>query len=528
MSWSRIRLHKDSVAYGASILMGSSLVLNLLGICYRLILARDLGAQGLALYHLTISFYTILSGIAISGLTTSVSQGAAYLSGSGHSKQIPLLLQRCVFIFFLIYTILLVLALPLSPFLAKTLLGSENHCTLIALLFPYMLLTGIENIYKALFLGLGKTMLPSISEIIEQSIRILLLPQIIWVANAYSPSSRVACLLFTMFLGEIFASSFMLIGYLRHKKTISCGNNQSTSSANINKIILSIAMPTLSSGLCVRIISSGCSIFLPLCLVWSGLNQQDANHIYGTFTGMTMPLLTMCTAITMPLFTAVMPKISKATASGNLSLCRRKCGKLIHITSLIVLPSMAILLLCPKEISMLLYGDPYPGSLCTMFIPCITLSMFAGASTFMLSSMGHNGLSGILTVSSGILQLLNLWLGIVVLKGGLLGYAILETINDLFILSFGITIVCKKCGLKIMWKNWLIKPLCALAPSLLIAFTLFSWLGSLNSPLWLQTILPSVILLCLYVLFLVFAGGLNITRYLSTLLDKKTPELPRV
>ena len=527
MSYRKISLNTNSVAYGASILMGSSIVLNLLGVIYRLILARDLGSQGLALYQLTISIYTILSGIAISGFTSSVSQGACILKGSGHSKDIPSLLRHCVFYFFAIYSILLVVVLPLSPFLAETFLGGKSRATLIALLFPYMLLTGVENIHKSLFLGLGKSLLPSISEIVEQTIRILLFPQIIWVAHAYSPDAKATCLLVTMFLGEIFASSFMLLSFARHKGEITTEKALATAPcATIPKLILSIGIPTATAGLGIRIISSACSIFMPQCLMWSGLSQQEANHIFGTFTGMTMPLMTMCTTVTLPLFTAVMPKISQAMAAGNMAVCRRKCGKFLHISSIVVLSCMAILLICPKEISTLLYGVPYPGALCPMFVPCITLSLFAGATTFMLSSMGFNGISGVLAISSGILQLLNLWLGPVFLGKGLLGYAILETLNDLTILSIGLRLVCKKSGLKIMWHNWFIKPILALLPALLMAYGAYYYLRSYS--LWLQVIATCILLFGTYFFLLICVWKVNIRQYLFSLLDKKTPEVSRV
>lgn len=517
----KISLRRDSVAYGAGILLGSSLALNLLGLCYRMVLARDLGPEGLAVYQLTIAIYSILAGISTAGITSAVSQGAAILTGSGRSKELSSLLHHGLFAFFILYTVLLVIVLPLSPALAQILLGNSSRCSLIALLFPYMLLTGVENIHKSLFLGLGRTMVPSVSEVVEQIIRIILLPLVVRLTGAYTPDAKAASLLFTMFLGEVFAASFMIICYLRCKSSMESPISPAPKCGpTAGRLLLSIGLPTATTGLGIRLISSACSILMPQCLLLSGMAPDEATRTYGTFTGMTMPLMTMCTALTGPLFTAVMPKVSKAIASGNMVACRRKCGKVLHVTSLVAIPSMAVLMVCAEDLSMLMFGDSYPGTLCRMFIPCITLSFYGNAAIFLLSAMGHNGLSGGIALLSGILQLINLWLGPVGLSAGLLGYAVLETLNDSLVAGLGIWLVHHHSGLRIMWKNWFVSPLVAAVPSYLASNLLYARLsGWPLCPLWMRVLGPCVVLLGVYCLWLIIVAGLRPKQYIMSMLD---------
>lgn len=513
---------RESVAYGAGILLSSSLILNLLGICYRIVLARLVGAEGLAVYQLTISLYSILSGIALAGATAAVSQGAAALAGMGRNREIPSLLYRAIFTFFVLYTLLLTVILPLSPSIAELWLEDASRAPLIALLFPYMLLTGVENIYKALFLGLGKPLVPGVSEVLEQLLRILLLPPVLKLTGAMLPDAKAACLLVAMFLGEIFASTFMIIGYLRNRRSILSVNStpvsHGRSTVPVGKMMLSIGLPITFTGLGIRIISSACSVLMPYCLVLSGLTQTEANQLYGTFTGMTMPLMLMCTALTGPLFTAVMPRIAKAVAKGDMLVCRRKCGKVIHITGLVGMPFMAMLLVCAEDLSLLMYGDSAAGSLCAMFVPCITLSMYSNAAMFLLGAMSENAKSGGLAVLSGLLQMLNLWLGPVVLSGGLAGYALLETFNDLLVAGLGIGLVCRRSGLRIMWRNWFVSPLLSSCAAGLCSYGLHRLMGATGSPMWITTLLCCGLLLAVYFLLLM-CRGLRPKQYIRSMLD---------
>ncbi len=522
---------RESVAYGAGILLSSSLVLNLLGICYRIVLARMVGPEGLAVYQLTISLYSILSGIALAGATAAVSQGSATLAGMGRSSEIPSLLYRAIFTFFLLYTILFTIILPLSPSIAELWLAEASRAPLIALLFPYMLLTGVENIYKSLFLGMGKPLVPGVSEVMEQLLRILLLPPVLKLTGAMLPDTKAACLLVSMFLGEIFASAFMITGYLRNRHSLLSSNSPPASPGKsrvpVGKLMLSIGLPVTFTGLGIRIISSACSVFMPYCLVLSGLAQTDANKLYGTFTGMTMPLMLMCTALTGPLFTAVMPRIAGAVAKGNMQACRRKCGKVIHITGLVGMPFMAMLLVCAEDLSLLMYGDSAAGSLCAMFVPCITLSMYSNAAMFLLGAMSENAKSGGLAVLSGLLQMLNLWLGPVALSGGLAGYALLETFNDLLVAGLGIGLICRRSGLRIMWRNWFGSPLLSSCAAGLCGWGLHRLMVALGSPLWVTTLLSCGLLLAVYFLLLMYRG-LRPKQYILSMLDlpqskKKAP-----
>ena len=83
-----MRMKKNSFLYSASLLAASNLILQLLGFVYRIVLSRYGGAEGLGVYRLAYSVYSVIHAGCLSGITTACTRLSAEYYATGRRGQI--------------------------------------------------------------------------------------------------------------------------------------------------------------------------------------------------------------------------------------------------------------------------------------------------------------------------------------------------------------------------------------------------------------------------------------------------------
>ena len=161
-----MRVRKGTILYAAGVLACGNVLLQVLGFVYRVVLSRFAGAEGLGVY-------LVLHAGCLSGVTTACSRLSAACEARGESGRLGAVLQLAFRAFFALSAACAAVVLLCGGSIAANLLG-DGRC---ARAFPYMLLcltlTGVENIFKSLFIGLERVQYTACSEVGEQLIRIV-------------------------------------------------------------------------------------------------------------------------------------------------------------------------------------------------------------------------------------------------------------------------------------------------------------------------------------------------------------------
>ena len=157
MKWGHaVRVRKGTILYAAGVLACGNVLLQVLGFVYRVVLSRFAGAEGLGVYRLVNSVYLVLNAGCLSGVTTACSRLSAACEARGESGRLGAVLQLAFRAFFALSAACAAVVLLCGGSIAANLLG-DGRC---ARAFPYMLLcltlTGVENIFKSLFIGLER------------------------------------------------------------------------------------------------------------------------------------------------------------------------------------------------------------------------------------------------------------------------------------------------------------------------------------------------------------------------------------
>ena len=204
-----MRIKKKTILYAAGVLACGNLALQALGFFYRVLLSHFAGAEGLGVYRLVNSAYLVLNAGCLSGVTMACSRLSAACEARGEGRRIGAILRLAFSVFFTLCAVCAAVVLLFGNGIAVTLLG-DGRC---AKAFPFVLLclalTGVENIFKSLFIGLEQMQYTATSEVGEQLIRIFSVGILLYRYQG-EDYGTIAMLIFAgMVVSEVFSALFL-------------------------------------------------------------------------------------------------------------------------------------------------------------------------------------------------------------------------------------------------------------------------------------------------------------------------------
>lgn len=470
------KLRKNSVLYTSLMLAGSSVVLQLLGFCYRIILGRLAGAEVVAVHGLVMSAYNVVLSCTLTGIALSVSRIASKYLALGSGKSVRKLISTALTLFILLFTLL---AIPFGfcrEFFAGRILGNPDTALAMLFLVPCLFLTGFENVHKAYFYGSCKNIPPMISEILEMILRISSALLLFNLLPKQPIAVSAALIVLGMIFSEIVSATFLTSVYRRQLKKLPGKDNMP-----IKKIlgdIVSVAAPISVATLISRLLSSANIVLIPRTLMLSGQTAEEAMIQFGAISGMTIPMLMVPAAFLSPLITVLTPRLSANTALNNVGDIRRKAGKAFHVTGLIGFPSMSIMLCMGKQISVWLYKNQNAGNFLLPLIIITLASFYYSIAESILEGIGLQKRCSVLSVTASALGL-----ACTVFVGGVMKLGIAGFLSgELFCAIIGACIcgiwVKKHTGLVFRWRNWVGVPF--LSSLIAILFVRPVWKTLLN------------------------------------------------
>lgn len=220
--------------------------------------------------------------------------------------------------------------------IAANLLG-DGRC---ARAFPYMLLcltlTGVENIFKSLFIGLERVQYTACSEVGEQLIRIFAVSFLLYEYGS-GDYGRIAMLIFAgMVCSEIFSALFLTRLFRRNMRHI----RFTRPDKELYGQFFGIAAPLSASALIGNMLGSAGAVLLPQRLMAAGLDYEQALSALGVISGMAMPLLLFPVAFVSSVCTALLPAVTAAQAVGEQARVRVLTGRAVTTVGLIGIPQL--------------------------------------------------------------------------------------------------------------------------------------------------------------------------------------------
>lgn len=464
-----MRPSRPSLLSGTLLLTATGLFSQGLGFLYRIALSRLIGAELMGLYQLIMPVYSVLLSLTAVGLTVAVSTLSARFQALGDTAAIRRVLRRGVLAFLALAVPLGMAVILLSDPISVHLLGDARTQLGVCLLIPCVLLTGVENLHKHCFYGMGQVRPPAASETVEQIIRAAAVLGLLTALLPQNPERTVAIIVVGMILCEVCSVTTLILLFRRQHFP------SSASSGQVGwRRLFSIAVPVSCTSLLGTLMGSANSVLIPNKLVEGGMEAGQAIAAFGVLCGMTIPTLMLPTGFINALGLTMVPDLAQKAALGQRQEIRAQLGRVLTAISLLMAPAMALLTVVGPTLGQAMFRNPEVGQFMLPLAAGTLLTCWQALLSGSLNALGHQKQAARNAILCDGVQLAFTWC--TVARWGLAGYVagFLVTCALGFWLDLGV--LRRVTGLRVQVIPWFLSPVLAAVLMGLCANLLFRWL----------------------------------------------------
>jgi len=466
-------MQRPSALQGVCLLTITGIVSSLIGFVYRIVLSQLIGAENMGLYQLIMPIYSVLLSLSSVGLSCAVAYLSAQYQAVGNRKAVWQLRRLALRLFFLLAILPGALLFVFSDGTSVYLLGDARTRLGLMLLVPCLLLTGVENMHKNYFYGVGVVRPAALTELAEQIIRSLAVVLLLVLFLPCSPERIVGLILCGMIICESFSAVTQTILFHRHLGPVARLRGEGKAPRVLRADVFRIAAPVGLTALLGNVLGSANSVLVPRLLVQSGMDLSEAMSRFGVMFGMTLPMLFLPTAFLGALSLILAPKLSEAMALGRRADIQRRIRKAIGAANLILIPALALLAVIGPKLGAALYKDVRVGDHMELLTLGVLLCCWQSLLGNCLNGLNHQASAAKIAIFTDVVQLgitaATVGRAEIGLAGFVWGYVISSALGAY--LSW--KILSRETGLHLPVFDWFVAPILAAALAATCARLLF-------------------------------------------------------
>ncbi len=427
---------KKSIFFKSTlILIIGSLLTRGLGLIIRVVFTRSIGNDGINLYSLIMPTYSLIISITQLGLPTAISTLVA--RGNKRSKRIITSVLPIIVILNILMVTLILLS---SKYIAVNLLNNRDATYPIMALSVILPFISISSILRGYFFGKQKMVPHTISNIIEQIARLVIIILFLPLLAKKGPVYAVSGFILLSAISE-FISIIVFLVYLPKNFTIS--KSEFKPDLNTTKEVLNLCLPTISGRLIGNVAYFLEPVILTYVLKVTGYPISFIQGEYGVYNAYSLPLLVIPSFIVQAISTALVPEISKSYERNDKTNVIKRLKQSLSITIIIGSITNAIVFLFPELFLKIVYNTSKGINYIKVLAPFFIIYNLEGPLASVLQAVGQTKKAfrsttiGVLvkTISIASLSFLNI---------GLYGLVIGEILNILIVVFLDILYVKKE------------------------------------------------------------------------------------
>ena len=340
---------KNKFVKATLILLIGGFISKFMGFILKIIITRIIGVEGIGLYSLIIPTFSLFLTIAIFSFPISLSKLIA--EEKRRSKN---LIISIIPVSLLIDLFLLLLIFLIAPVLSNNLLKEPRlyyPILAIGLTLPFV---GLSSIIKGYFWGKQNMGPYIISNIVEQTVRIIILVIILPKLIKINLVITISSIILVNIISELCSIIVMLL-FLKRNELINIKNIKIDK--NSIKDILDISIPSTSS----KIVGSISYFFEPIILTNTLLSVGYSNTYiikeYGILNGFALSLLMLPSFFSTSISTALISELSKNYYLKNYKQCKKRVKQIISLSLFIGIISTTMIFIFPNFLLKLLFNQ---------------------------------------------------------------------------------------------------------------------------------------------------------------------------
>ena len=468
---------KKNLLKGTLILTAASLASRIFGFFYKIFLSRSIGAEQIGIYQLAIPLYALAFSVCAAGIQAALSRLIAAGFARGRSRQ-------ALDIFTAGLGLVLLLSLAAAGLLYRftdtlsLLVLKEVRCApllrLMALSLPFACAHSCAASY---YYGRKRTGIPAAGQLLEQGVRVSvsLLCYFAALKTGRLPTAALAAA--GALAGELVSCLFSLI--LLHMEFGKYHYSVHMLTKPLSKIkeILSLSTPLTVNHVMVTVLHSTEAILIPGMLLASGLARGDALSLYGTITGMAMPMLLFPSAVTNSVAVILLPSVAEDQACGRTARICRPPESTLHYCLMLGIFAAGVFFFFGPRIGELIFDSPEAGSHLKILAFLCPFLYINGTLSSIISGLGKTRFH--LTENAASLGLRIVFILLAVPRAGIRGYQLGLLAGEIAAALLNLCFLRRLTHFRFHLLCWIAKPAAAFLLSLGICLFLSGWASGL-------------------------------------------------
>ncbi|MGO5051356.1 oligosaccharide flippase family protein [Lachnospiraceae bacterium LCP25S3_G4] len=309
--------NKKIIIKGTLILTITGLLTRVIGFFYRIFLSHTFGEEGVGLYQLIFPIYALCFSFTAAGIQTMISRCVAQKIAQQKEVEAKKILLTGVSISLFLSFIMIFVIQSLAPFIALHIIQDQRCEPLLYAMtyaFPF---ASLHSCISGYYFGTKKTVVPSVSQLIEQIIRVCTVSAFCYIAVQKDIVLDIKISVIGLVAGEIASAMYILKMFTKTQKKVQKNTFRILEYSKYAKDIVLLSAPLTANRVLLNVLQSIEAVSIPTTLQAYGYSISKALSTYGVLTGMALPCILFPSAITNSISIMLLPTVAEIQATDS-------------------------------------------------------------------------------------------------------------------------------------------------------------------------------------------------------------------
>ncbi len=328
-----------------------SCVERFVGFLYRIFLSRNIGAELLGVYQITLSVVGVLVTLSASGIPITVSRLMIKERSNGNAKG-----EKDVVSAGILSSLMLSLPITLLMYVFRDKLSfifADERCyDLLLVILPGVVITSVYSVIRGYFWGNKNFLTYSVIELSEEIIMAVCgVIAVKTLHDGWLQTLGVAKSVTVSYVFSFIASTAVFIAK----------SGKPTNPLRKIKPLLKSASPITAVRTLTSFLGSIVAILLPERLIFYGIEKSLALKAYGELSGMALPLLFIPSTVIGSIALVIVPKLSESYYKKDLKTLKTAIERSLDYSQIVAALIIPVFFSCGCEIGKIVYASESAG-----------------------------------------------------------------------------------------------------------------------------------------------------------------------
>ena len=365
----------------------AALLLRTVSVSFGAYVSGQIGAEGMGLYSLVMSIYTLAVTFATSGVQLAVTRLVSEALGRGEDGGARAALRTALGYAAVCGALSATVLFLGAPFFGEHILGDGRAVPALRLLSAALLPIALSSVFSGYFTAVRRPSRSAAVSVAEQGVRILFT---VWLLGALLPAGLTyACLALVggSAIAEMLSAAVLGLLYLFDKRRLA--RTARGEGRGRLRPLLRITLPIAASSYIRSALVSAEHILIPRALTGGGASREETLGAYGTLSGMALPIALYPMAVLSSFAGLLVPEVAEGSARGDVAGNRRLCERALMLALWFGMAVGGVISAFATPLSRAVYGTDAPGRYLALLGPVIPVMYLDHVTDVMLKGLGR-------------------------------------------------------------------------------------------------------------------------------------------